>query len=149
MVEKNFVSMGEGVAEDNRRLDLAWEDFSSDEYCHKKCEFYSVCGGRRERCLRAAFVKLFETLTETEQTVLKLRFGFCENKPFTQQAIADYLGITPGRVRQITSKALRKLRHPARRRAMLRLKPYYTVKETDFYINLIAAAFEETPTLST
>ena len=50
------------------------------------------------------------TLTEREQSVLRHRF----KNGLTLQKTAEAYGITRERIRQIESKALRKLRHPSR-----------------------------------
>ena len=56
----------------------------------------------------------FELITEREAKVLKLRFGLFEYKgnEHTLEEIAEILGITGERIRQIEAKALRKLKHP-------------------------------------
>jgi RNA polymerase primary sigma factor len=50
-----------------------------------------------------------ETLTEREQLVLRLRYGFDDGTPRTLEVVGKRLGVTRERVRQIESKALRKL----------------------------------------
>ena len=59
----------------------------------------------------------FETLTKTEQVILKLSFGFCDNKHFSLYEIAELLDLMPEQIRQIVAKALRKFNHPSRREA--------------------------------
>lgn len=54
------------------------------------------------------------TLTEREKDVLKLRFGLEDNKSKTLEEVGKIFGVTRERIRQIETKALRKLRHPAR-----------------------------------
>ena len=51
-------------------------------------------------------------LSERESIVLRLRFGLEDNRPRTLEEIGRELKVTRERVRQIESKALRKLRHP-------------------------------------
>ena len=96
---------------------VTWEDFSAADYCETKCEFYNTCKGNRESCTKKTILGSFETLTEIEQLILKLSFGFCGNKHFSLDEIAEALDLTYERVRQIVSKALRKLNHPSRRKA--------------------------------
>lgn len=65
------------------------------------------------------------TLTPREKKILEMRFGLNglqEEK--TTREVAAYYYITPQRVRQITAKALRKLRHPSRSKY---LKQYINV----------------------
>ena len=54
------------------------------------------------------------TLTEREQKVLKMRFGFDDGVPRTLQEVGREFCVTRDRARQIEAKALRKLRHPFR-----------------------------------
>lgn len=52
----------------------------------------------------------FETLTETEKSILTLRFGLEDAEPQTLDTIGKQFGVTRERIRQIESKALDKLR---------------------------------------
>lgn len=52
----------------------------------------------------------FKILTEREQKVLKMRFGFNEYNRHTLDEIAGACGVTRERIRQIEANALRKLR---------------------------------------
>lgn len=55
-------------------------------------------------------------LTLREQDVIKMRYGFYENKLYTLEEIGVKYGVTRERIRQIEEKALRKLRHPSRKK---------------------------------
>lgn len=55
-------------------------------------------------------IHVMDTLKENEQTALRLRYE--EHK--TLQETADNFGLSPERIRQITAKAIKKLRHPTR-----------------------------------
>ena len=61
------------------------------------------------------------TLTEREQRVIKLRFGWDDGRPRTLEEVGKEFNVTRERIRQIEAKALRKLRHPSRSR---KLKDY-------------------------
>ena len=104
------------------QLNIDWEDFSSADYCETKCEFYNTCKGNRESCTKKTVLEAFKTLTETEQVILKLSFGFCNNKHFSLDEIAEVLDLMPEHVRRIAAKTLRKLNHPYRRRAKASLE---------------------------
>jgi len=68
--------------------------------------------------LAAHTSKVLSTLTPREEKVLKMRFGITEDKEYTLEEIGDLLGVTRERIRQIEGKALRKLRHPLRRKSL-------------------------------
>ncbi len=58
------------------------------------------------------------TLTEREQRVIKLRFGWDDGRPRTLEEVGKEFNVTRERIRQIEAKALRKLRHPNRSRKL-------------------------------
>jgi RNA polymerase primary sigma factor len=58
------------------------------------------------------------TLTEREAKVLKLRFGLEGTKQMTLEEVGRVFGVTRERIRQIEAKALRKLKHPSRRKKL-------------------------------
>lgn len=65
--------------------------------------------------LREELLKSMDVLTEREQMILKLRFGFDDGRPRTLEEVGRVYNVTRERIRQIEEKALRKLRHPSRR----------------------------------
>ena len=71
--------------------------------------------------LHEQLMEALSTLTEREQKVLRLRFGLDDGKPKTLEEVGGEFHLTRERIRQIESKALRKLRHPSRCR---KLKDY-------------------------
>lgn len=67
--------------------------------------------------LAQAFNDLFETLKNPRQSmILNLRYGLDGGMPRTLEEVGKHFNITRERVRQIQEKALRKLRHPSRKR---------------------------------
>ncbi|MDI6714913.1 MAG: sigma-70 family RNA polymerase sigma factor [Thermodesulfovibrio sp.] len=58
--------------------------------------------------------RILKTLTPKEEKVIKMRFGIGEDRDHTLKEVGRYLSITRERVRQIETKALRKLKHPSR-----------------------------------
>jgi RNA polymerase primary sigma factor len=54
------------------------------------------------------------TLTEREAGVVSMRFGLVDGQPKTLDQIGQVYGVTRERIRQIESKTMSKLRHPAR-----------------------------------
>ena len=59
---------------------------------------------------------VLETLGERERLVLTLRY--LEDEPRSLAQVAQVVGVTRERIRQIEAKALRKLMHPTKKRAL-------------------------------
>lgn len=64
--------------------------------------------------LHDRIMDMLETLTVREQKIMCMRYGIGYDKPLTLEEIGNEFGITRERVRQIETKALKKLKHPAR-----------------------------------
>ena len=64
--------------------------------------------------LREQVEKVLETLSDRESRVLKYRFGIGDGCTHTLEEVGTIFDVTRERVRQIESKALRKLQHPKR-----------------------------------
>lgn len=64
--------------------------------------------------LKEQLEDVLDTLTEREEKVLRLRFGLDDGRARTLEEVGQNFGVTRERIRQIESKALRKLRHPSR-----------------------------------
>ncbi|HEX4952161.1 MAG TPA: RNA polymerase sigma factor RpoD, partial [Thermoanaerobaculia bacterium] len=71
--------------------------------------------------LREQTRSVLKTLTPREELVLKMRFGVGEGSEHTLEEVGRSFNVTRERIRQIESKALRKLRHPSR---ASKLKPF-------------------------
>lgn len=66
--------------------------------------------------LRESIKNALAVLSDRERQVLELRFGLVDGKDHTLEEVGQYFNVTRERIRQIESKALRKLRHPTRSR---------------------------------
>jgi len=62
--------------------------------------------------------RVLRTLTPKEEKVIRMRFGIGVDRDHTLEEVGRHLSITRERVRQIEAKALRKLKHPSRMRAL-------------------------------
>ncbi|GGS66006.1 hypothetical protein GCM10010156_26220 [Planobispora rosea] len=68
--------------------------------------------------LRDHLRSVLDTLTEREAGVVAFRFGLDDGRPRTLDEIGKIYGVTRERIRQIEAKAMSKLRHPSRSRAL-------------------------------
>jgi len=68
--------------------------------------------------LKESVQEVLRTLDEREAKVLELRFGLGGQPPKTLEEVGKIFGVTRERIRQIEAKALRKLRHPSRRKKL-------------------------------
>ena len=62
--------------------------------------------------------EVLATLTDREQQVLRLRFGLDDGRQRTLEEVGQKFQVTRERIRQIEAKALRKLRHPNRKKRL-------------------------------
>jgi len=62
--------------------------------------------------------RVLATLTPREEKVLRMRFGIGEKSDHTLEEVGQDFHVTRERIRQIEAKALRKLRHPSRRKEL-------------------------------
>jgi RNA polymerase primary sigma factor len=68
--------------------------------------------------LREQTQGVLKTLTPREEKVLKMRFGVGGGSEHTLEEVGQSFTVTRERIRQIESKALRKLRHPSRSKSL-------------------------------
>jgi len=68
--------------------------------------------------LRGRLGEVLHGLTERERRILELRYGLNDGYPRTLEEVGRQYEVTRERIRQIEAKALRKLRHPTRRRKL-------------------------------
>jgi RNA polymerase primary sigma factor len=71
-----------------------------------------------EKALTESIEEALSHLKERESKILRLYFGLDGSEPMTLEEIGALLGITRERVRQIKEKALSRLRHVSRARAL-------------------------------
>ena len=68
--------------------------------------------------LKEDLAEVLCTLSARERDVLRLRFGMYDGRQRTLEEVGQLFGVTRERIRQIEAKALRKLRHPNRRKKL-------------------------------
>ena len=91
-------------------------DFIPDDEAVAPAEAASVM------LLKEKMQDVLKNLTDRERKVLVLRFGLEDGHQRTLEEVGQEFGVTRERIRQIEAKALRKLRHPSRGKA---LKDYW------------------------
>ena len=109
----NTVSLDTPVGEDE---DSTVQEFVADD---KTDDPFTVAA---QDALRTSVSEVLSTLTDRERQVIELRFGFGTNRVHTLEEVGQKMGVTRERIRQIESKALRKMRHPTRSK---NLRDYY------------------------
>lgn len=62
--------------------------------------------------------RVLDTLSDRESGVIEMRFGLQDGQPKTLDEIGRRYGVTRERIRQIESKTMSKLRHPARSQSL-------------------------------
>lgn len=71
-----------------------------------------------KRLLKENINEVLHALSDRESKVLKMRFGLEGQRPMTLEEVGKKFGVTRERIRQIEAKALRKLKHPSRRKKL-------------------------------
>ncbi len=87
-------------------------DFIADELTPEPTEQ----AGRE--LLRQEIESVLASLSKREAQVLELRYGLVDGQPNTLEEVGDKFGVTRERIRQIETKAIRRLRHPTRSRKL-------------------------------
>jgi RNA polymerase primary sigma factor len=104
------VSLDRPIGEDD---DSNLGDFIEDS------SVVSPAAAATKAMLKEDVEQVLSTLTKREALVIKLRFGLTEDGcPRTLEEVGAFFKVTRERIRQIEAKALRKLRHPTRRRRL-------------------------------
>lgn len=68
--------------------------------------------------LKEQMLGVLHKLTPREEMVLRLRYGIDDGRPRTLEEVGKEFNVTRERIRQIEAKALRKLRHPSKKRKL-------------------------------
>ena len=68
--------------------------------------------------LKEQMLSVLHKLTPREEMVLRLRYGIDGGRPRTLEEVGKEFNVTRERIRQIEAKALRKLRHPSKKKKL-------------------------------
>jgi RNA polymerase primary sigma factor len=104
-IAKEPVSMETPVGEEG---DTSLGDMIAD------AESVSPAEAALQASLRATVRDVLEELTPREAKVLRMRFGIDMATDYTLEEVGKQFDVTRERIRQIESKAMKKLRHPSR-----------------------------------
>ncbi len=83
------------------------------DFLEDNCEHSPVTVAAQEM-LKDKIDQVLKTLTYREREIIKLRYGLGDGYTYTLEEVGRIFKVTRERVRQIESKAVRKLQHPAR-----------------------------------
>ena len=108
-ISKHPISLDRPVGESE---DSHFGDFIEDE----RQEAPSEQAGND--MLRQRIADVLRTLTYREREILKLRYGIGDGYTYTLEEVGRIFKVTRERVRQVESKAIRKLQHPVRRKRL-------------------------------
>ena len=111
-IAKDSVSLETPVGEE--------DDSSLGDFIEDKNEI-SPMDAMVQQSLNEQTRKVLATLTPREEKILRMRFGIGKTLDYTLEEVGRDFDVTRERIRQIESKALRKLRHPSRAK---QLKPF-------------------------
>ena len=127
--EQVAAEAGIAVSEARRLLEVGRATVSLDRPVGENednsiCEFLEdrsvarpeSCAGNHQ--LRGQIDQLLRTLTEREREIIRLRYGLGDGYSYTLEEVGRIFRITRERVRQIESRAVRKLQHPQRTRLL-------------------------------
>ena len=110
-ISQNTVSLESPVGDDGEE-DSVLGDFIADN------RLTSPYDETSKKMLSENIEEVLAALSDREAKVLKMRFGLSSNRPMTLEEVGKEFGVTRERIRQIEAKALRKLKHPSRRKKL-------------------------------
>ena len=108
-MSRNPVSLSTPMGGDE---ESAFGDFLEDDSYETPVEKISFEG------LRDRLRSILDTLSMREREVIKMRFGIDRDETYTLEELGKKFKVTRERIRQIEIRALKKLKHPVRSRAL-------------------------------
>ena len=92
--------------------DSSLGDFIADDNALQPLDS-AIHANLKETCTR-----ILSSLTPREERVLRMRFGIGMNTDHTLEEVGQQFNVTRERIRQIEAKAIKKLKHPTRRKKL-------------------------------
>jgi RNA polymerase primary sigma factor len=108
-ISKHPISLDRPIGESD---DSYFGDFIEDESAESPVQ------AAGHEMLKERIDEVLSTLTFREREIVKLRYGIGDGYTYTLEEVGRIFRVTRERVRQIEAKAVRKLRHPVRARAL-------------------------------
>lgn len=91
--------------------DLVYIEELPDGYDYIMDKTIDLCDDLEKKEDLQRVLELLHVLSQKEERVIMLRYGFCNEKCYTLEEIGNEFGVTRERIRQIEAKGLRKLKH--------------------------------------
>jgi RNA polymerase primary sigma factor len=111
-IKQDITSLDAGVGRDGDDEDSVLGDFIEDGDSATPEE------SATSQLLKEQVQSVLSALSDREQKIIKMRFGLENGKSHTLEEVGREFAVTRERIRQIEAKALRKLRHPSRRKKL-------------------------------
>jgi RNA polymerase primary sigma factor len=109
---QDTVSLQTVIGDDESRLeDFLGDDNGVSPYTHVE-----------NNTISEQISKILGTLTPREQKVIRMRYGIGFDKDYTLEEIGQYFSVSRERIRQIESRAMKKLRYPQKLSALKALR---------------------------
>ncbi len=109
--EQDAGSLDKPIGEEEHGEQSTIGDFIADE--NMRTDLEGEKSARREK-----IDEVMQELTDRERKVIALRFGLDDGYARTLEEVGSEFNVTRERIRQIEAKALKKLRHPARKKKL-------------------------------
>ena len=109
-ISQETISLEQPVGDDDDKSTL--ENFIPDDKILRPDQESS------RRILSDQVRSVLEELNPKERKILEMRYGLLDGIQHTLERVGEEFGVTRERIRQIEAKALRKLKHPSRRKKL-------------------------------
>lgn len=115
MAVQDTIDLQTPIGDDSSTL----EDFIADEKAP------APDAETEKTMFKEKILTVLDTLTSQEKQIIKMRFGIGVKRNYTLEEVGTFFSITRERVRQIELKAMKRLKHPQRSRALQSLCENY------------------------